>query len=41
MRYETVAPSQNVRSTKRLKNERNVRNGVRPVEGITLKGTVL
>jgi hypothetical protein len=35
------APSQKVRSMKHSNNERNVGNGVSPVEGITLKGTVL
>ena len=34
-------PSQRVRSRKHFNNERNVGNGVSPVEGTSLKGTVL
>jgi len=36
-----VVPSQKVRSRKHSNNGRNVGNGVSPVEGTTLKGTVL
>jgi len=41
MREENRAPSQIVRSRKHSNNGRNVGNGVSPVEGTTLKGTVL
>jgi hypothetical protein len=41
MRYENCAPSQAVRSRKHSNNGRKVGNGVSPVEGTTLKGTVL
>jgi hypothetical protein len=38
---ENYAPSQKVCSRKHTNNEINVGNGVTPVEGTTLKGTVL
>ena len=41
MRQENCAPSQKVRSRRDSKNGRNVGNGVLPVEGTTLRGTVL
>jgi hypothetical protein len=41
MRQENCAPSQKVRSRKHSNNGRNVENGVSPVEGTTLNGTVL
>ena len=41
MRYENTAPSQKVRSRKHSNKGRKVGNGVSPVEGTTLKGTVL
>ena len=40
MRLENCAPSQKVRSRKHSNNGRNVGNGVSPVEGTTLKGTL-
>jgi hypothetical protein len=41
MRSENCAPSQKVRSGKHFNNGRNVGNGVSPVEGTALKGTVV
>jgi len=41
MRQDNCAPSQKVRSKKHFNNARNVGNDVSPVEGTTLKGTVL
>jgi hypothetical protein len=40
MRYENCAPSKKVHSRKHSNNGRNVGNGVSPVEGTTLKGTM-
>jgi hypothetical protein len=40
MRKENGAPSQKVSSRNNSNNGRNVGNGVSPVEGITLKGTM-
>jgi len=41
MQKENCAPSQRVHSRKHSNNGRNVGNSVLPVEGTTLKGTVL
>ena len=41
MRKENRAPSQKVRSRKNSNKGRNVGNGVSPVDGTTLKGTML
>jgi hypothetical protein len=41
IRLENCVPSQKMLSRKHYNNGRNVGNGVSPVEGTTLKGTVL
>jgi len=41
MRKENCPPSQKVRSRKHSKKVRKVGNGVSPIEGTTLKWTVL